>query len=376
MIEATDRFREHPEHRPQAYVSLAEARAMAYTFAIAPRLDDPTLRARGSWHYTLFSLGQNCQDMRYGIALLDGRSTYRLSGRLGELRLALFQVQSHLMGHPDAKEIGNFDLHDYAEDDDSFDLVVSADQQSENWIRLNAHSLNFVIVRRILGSIGDDPGEMRIERLDGPDPVPETDPEAIAERLNLAADLLRFFVRDWCVALADTYIKAAGGRNRMALIAGEELASDTLGSPSTTYGLSVYELDPDQALIVEWDPPDSAYWSFQIGDVWSNALDFANYRTHVGMRTAVIDDDGRLRLVIAHNDPGVPNWLDTRGRREGTVVMRNYRAKGESAAPTMEVVPLTEVWESLPAGTPTVTPEERAEFLRRQREEYLAAFGD
>ena len=162
----------------------------------------------------------------------------------------------------------------------------------------------------------------------------------------------------------------------MALIPGEKLASDVLGSPSTTYGLSIYELDPDEAVLVEWEPPDSAYWSFQLGDVWSNALDFANYRTHVGMRTAVIDDDGRLRVVVSHSDPGVPNWLDTRGRREGTVVMRNYRARGESAGPTMEVVPLGEVRERLPAGTPTVTPEERAEFLRRQREEYLAAFGD
>ena len=206
MIEATDRFRDHPEHRAQAYVSLAEARAMAYTFAIAPRLEDPTLRTRGGWHYTLFSLGQNCQDMRYGITLLDGRSSYRLSGRLGELKLALFQVQSHLMGHPDAEEIGNFDLHEYAEADGSFDLVVSADERPGNWIRLNRDSINFVIVRRILASIRDDAGEMRLERIDGPDPAPETDPDAIAERLNLAADLLRFFVREWCVALCDTYI--------------------------------------------------------------------------------------------------------------------------------------------------------------------------
>jgi hypothetical protein len=376
MIEATDRFRNHPEHRAQAYVSLAEARAMAYSFAIAPRLYDPTLHTHTSWHYTRSSLGQNCQDMRYGITLLDGDATYRLSGRLGELKLALFQVQSHVMGQPDAEEIGNYDLHDYAGGDGTFDLVISAEEQPGSWIRLNPGSLNFVIVRRILAAITDDPGEMRLERTGGPDPTTETDPNTVAERLNMAADLLRFFVREWCVALYDTYIKAAGGKNRFALIEGEELASDTLGSPSTTYGLSVYELEPDQALIVEWDPPDSAYWSFQIGDVWSNALDFANYQTHVGMKTAAIDNDGRVRAVVSHTDPGVPNWLDTRGRREGTVVMRNYRAKGETVAPTMEVVPLAKIRDALPEGTPTITVEERAEALRRQRADYLAAFGD
>src|SRR5262245_44269455 len=252
MIEATDRFRNHPEHRAQAYVSLAEARAMAYTFAVAPRLDDPTLRSHAGWHYTLFSLGQNCQDMRYGITLLDGDATYRLTGRLGELKLALFQVQSHVMGHPDAAEIGNYDLHDHADGDGSFDLVISADEQPGNWIRLNPGSLNFVIVRRILAAITDDMGEMRLERIGGREPAPETDPDSVAERLNLAAGLLRFFVREWCVALYDTYIKAARGKNRFALIEGEALASDVLGSPSTVYGLSVYELEPDEALLVEW----------------------------------------------------------------------------------------------------------------------------
>src|SRR5262249_32000034 len=173
----------------------------------------------------------------YSIALLDGRDTYRVSGRVGDLRLALFQVQSHIMGHPDAEEIGNYDLKDLTDAGGRFDLAIGAEQTNGDGIGLSADSLNFVIVRRILASIGDDPGEIRLERTGGPDPAPETDPESIAERLNLAADLLRFFVRDWCVALYDTYIKAAGGKNRFALIPGEQLASAALGSPSTRHAL-------------------------------------------------------------------------------------------------------------------------------------------
>ena len=158
MIEATDRFSSYPEHRVQAYASLAEARSMAYTMAIAPRTDVPRLHAQGSWHATTSSLGQNCQDMRYAIVLLDGARTYRLHGHLGAQRLALWQVHSHTMGHPDSKEIGNYDLTEIAGPDGTVDILISGTRppgdDGQPWIRLEPSSpLNFVLVRRILNRI-------------------------------------------------------------------------------------------------------------------------------------------------------------------------------------------------------------------------------
>jgi hypothetical protein len=377
MVEATPRFQEHPEHRAQAYVSLAEAQAMAYNLVIWPRLDHPPILSHSSWHSTIYSLGQNCPDFRYGGALFDGRASYRLQGRVGALKLLLIQIQSPTMGHPDSREIGNYDLCELAGADGAFDVPVSAEADGTTGIRIEPDApLNFGLIRRILGSIADDPGELRLVRVDGPPLPAETDEAAIAERVHAAAGMLRFIVGDWVIGLYDLYIKAAGGKNRFAHIAGGELATNVVGSPSTTYGLSVYEIAPDEAVLVEWEPPDSAYWSFQVGDVWSNAMDFFNYQTDLNMHTMRVDSDGRIRAVVSHDDPGIANWMDTRGRGEGTVVMRNYRARGESSAPTMRVVKAAELPGLLPDGTARVSSAERAAALAARQVMFRTAYGD
>ena len=374
MVEATPRFTEHPEHRAQAYYSLAEARAMAYNHVIAPRLAQPRVQTQQSWYASVSSLGQNCGDFRYGTLLLDGRCTYRISGRTGAALLALMQINSRVFGHPDAQELGNHDLVELASDGGAFDLTAAPSPDAE--LRLGDGGLNYVLIRRILGDISDDAGEIVIERVGGPEPLPETNDTVIAERLDAAAHFLRFLVREWAVGLYDMYIGAAGGKNRLAHIAGKDLAANIAGSPSTTYGLCVWELAPDEALVLEWDVPDSLYWGMQIADVWSNALDFVGHQTDVNMRTAVLDPDGRLRVIISGRDTGHANWLDTCGRGEGELATRNYRARGETAAPVVRVVPLGELAGALPADTARVTSAQRAAALAARRARFRAAYGD
>lgn len=377
LIAATDRFRDSEANRTLAYLSLAEARAMAYNFAVAPRLDHPRINGQQSWHSHFYSLGGNCQDFRYGATLLDGRQSYRLTGRVGDLKLALFQVQNTVMGHPGHREVGNTDLLDLAGPDGKFDVVISAEHQDGPWIELDPDSrLNFVIVRRILSSLADDPGQLRIERIGGEEPLPHTDPAAMAERLYRAADLVRYIATNWCVGLYEMYKNAAGGVNRIAHIAGKELADNVLGSPSTTYGLGAFELEPDEALLVQWRVPDTTYWSFQLQDVWSNPLDFFNYQTDIGMADAAIGDDGVFRAVVSAHDPGIRNWLDTRGLRDGVLIMRNYRAHDQTHDPIAERVPLTELAARLPAGTLKITSEERSAALDTRRMKYLNAYGE
>ena len=46
--------------------------------------------------------------------------------------------------------------------------------------------------------------------------------------------------------------------------------------------------------------------------------------------------------MIAHRDPGVPNWLDTEGRPFGLVFWRFFLPEGEIDTPQAEVVKLSE----------------------------------
>jgi hypothetical protein len=77
----------------------------------------------------------------------------------------------------------------------------------------------------------------------------------------------------------------------------------------------------------------------------------------------VLDTDGVFRAVIAHTDPGVPNWLDTAGHPVGLIAARYFRAE-TTPVPTMRTVPLAALRDHLPADTLKVTPAQRQESLR------------
>src|SRR6202000_1441646 len=86
---------------------------------------------------------------------------------------------------------------------------------------------------------------------------------------------------------------------------------------------------PDEALIVEFDAHDGL-WMFTNMGVFFNSMDYL-YRpvSYTPSRTKT-DRDGRIRLVLAHRDPNVHNWLDTQGFRRGNLTYR-HMLEGEPA---------------------------------------------
>ena len=77
-----------------------------------------------------------------------------------------------------------------------------------------------------------------------------------------------------------------------------------------------------------------------------------------------------FRAVIAHQDPGVPNWLDAGHRIVGLIGGRYYGA-AEVPEPSLRTVKFDELRTALPASTPHITDQVRQDELRR-REAALA----
>jgi hypothetical protein len=80
---------------------------------------------------------------------------------------------------------------------------------------------------------------------------------------------------------------------------------------------------------------------------------------------AHVDTDGRFRAVISPEDPGVPNWLDTVGRLQGSIVGRWYKCSSDPI-PTLTKVKLGDVRGHLPADTPRVSTTEREQAIRHR----------
>jgi hypothetical protein len=56
------------------------------------------------------------------------------------------------------------------------------------------------------------------------------------------------------------------------------------------------------------------------------SLDYRHHTIHLNKHTARAADDGRVKLVVAHADPGLPNWIETAGHARGTMGLRWVKA--------------------------------------------------
>jgi hypothetical protein len=101
-----------------------------------------------------------------------------------------------------------------------------------------------------------------------------------------------------------------------------EISTAAGGDPDIAYYHSYWALEPEQALLIEFTPPECEYWNFQLGNHWMESLDYRYYPIHVNKQTAVYGKDGSVRIVVAHRDPGLPNWITTAGHDCGTMCLR------------------------------------------------------
>ena len=51
--------------------------------------------------------------------------------------------------------------------------------------------------------------------------------------------------------------------------------------------------------------------------MWGESPDYANHQSSLNLHQMQLGADGKQRWVVAHNDPGVQNWIDTTGLPKG-----------------------------------------------------------
>ena len=122
------------------------------------------------------------------------------------------------------------------------------------------------------------------------------------------------------------------------------------GDPNIAYYHSHWALAEDEALLVDVTPPECEYWNFQLNNYWMESLDYRHFRVHTNKHLAHYDVDGSVRLIVAHQDPGLPNWLETAGHASGTMCFRWVRAK-EHPEPRTRLVKLANLG-TQPGGPP------------------------
>lgn len=126
----------------------------------------------------------------------------------------------------------------------------------------------------------------------------------------------------------------------------------TPGGLATQYSSAGhFELAPEQALLITLPVTDAPYLGFQLGSLWYISLDYINHQTSLNGTQAQADPDGKIRIVVAEQNPGVTNWVETTGHRKGFLQFRWQRVSRELTAadgPEVEVIAVADVPEKLP----------------------------
>jgi hypothetical protein len=98
-------------------------------------------------------------------------------------------------------------------------------------------------------------------------------------------------------------------------------------TPDIVYTGAWWELSDDEAVLVEGPAPVARYWSVQIFNRWLESPDYLYRNVAINSKAAQLRKDGTFRVVLAHRDPGVPNWIETAGHRQGQICLRALLCK-------------------------------------------------
>jgi len=316
----------------------------------------------------VYTLQPNPDDI-YLYAPISSDYSYKVSGNRGTVFMTTFTTQRSLPGLPWDNDV----VGEYYNDIDSGDLQIDADGNFElllsqekpegytgNWLKI-AEGAHVLMTRyRSYDWVNEVDPRMSIRCLNPVGLKPRLSPEQILERIEQMAGMP--------VKATKLFYEM---QNAILRKVGTNVFDPVkLGGSFTrqVYLPTCYEFEDGEALIIETDLPEQRrYWNFQLNDPYFNATEYVYRLSSTNGHFAKVSSDGKFRAVISLEDPGVPNWLDPAGFKQGTVYGRWYDCDSHPT-PIIKRVKFAELRDHLPTDTPVVTPEERTEELAQRVE--------
>jgi hypothetical protein len=297
---------------------------------------------------TMKAMGDN-PDAIYFAAPVSPEHAYRVTGRTAGAAYMAVTIEAGADdgGMPTGTAgVLNDELIDVA-DDGSFEVVLGGAPRERNWLAL-----------------GDDASRIttrhyfELEEPAARPPAPElglhievvgdVEPAAAPDDASVARAVRRVttFVAERSLGMGPP-----GERAPVAFVSREphvfpapvKPGTFALSAADAAYSMAPYLLGPDEALVITGRWPTCRFANVVLWNRQMQTFDYASHQVSRNRAQTVLDDDGSFRMVVAHDDPGVPNWLDTEGRPFGMVFWRFFLPEGPIETPRAEVVPVADL---------------------------------
>jgi hypothetical protein len=280
-------------------------------------------------------LGDN-PDARYYSAVISDRYRYRIRGNLAGATYTSFTVE--LGAGVDGDGIGSTlnDSEFESDADGNYEITLSAEKVPGNWMPLprGATSLTsrHYFERKL--SINNDPLHQIPLAIGNLDPMP---PRQAPSDADIAAGIRRVtrFVQGNVVPMNNSQGPAWVSRVPNTFAPPQQDGSNesiTYAARDNVYAMAPFLLQPQQALVIRGRFPRCRFSNLVLFNRFLQTLDYETRTISRNRAQTVQDADGNFEMIIAHRDPGRPNWLDTEGRPFGIMFWR-FQLPEEPIAP-------------------------------------------
>lgn len=350
----------NPVDKAAAYRLLARNIGLALQF----ELDnvDPLHPELLTYFNPIRKQGGDNTDAHYVGAPINGTDTYRVTGKRGSSKY--FGVTVVEKGNtPWGGGVAGVLFGDQikVEEDGTFELWLSPEPHEGNWIKTTPDTFRVTFRQFFADWEHEESMQARIDRITGDGAPPELTPELVVEGLDRSAHWVNWSVTYWAEMIEKWKVRPN------TFLSYRQLDDNKIDATPGGEPIIAYWMVPeDEALIIRITPPEAHYWALEFGNYWWETMDYRYRLSSTNCHHAVMEDDGELIVVISHDDPGLPNWLDPSGHSEGYLTFR-WMLAATCPIPTATQVKRKDLFDHLPANIKRITPEGRREQLAERR---------
>jgi hypothetical protein len=297
-------------------------------------------------------IGADNPDNIYDYARVSGDCDYRIIGERGSVPYLSFTSQKG--GYETDGRMTNTGFIDAAQlevdADGHFEIIVSQQQPAQgNWLPMEAATVSLLVRQTFMDRSHEAPAKLHISRIGAEQRPGPLDPTRLTTALQRAGS----FVENTARLFADWSQSYLPHSNQLPP-ADQALCQSVGGDPNIFYYHSHWALAPDEALLIEIDQvPECDFWNLQINNYWMESLDYRYHNICINNHQARYTPEGGVVLVLSELNPGVANWLQAAGQRQGTMCLRWVGAGsaiGAANHPRTRVVAVSAVAGLLAAG--------------------------
>jgi hypothetical protein len=276
-------------------------------------------------------LGDNPDAVYYGSAI-DGARDYRIRGNVNGAVYTSFTVESGSQeGKPSTGLLSTLNDTEFEiAADGGYEVIVSPNPHSGNWLKTGPDA-SAITTRHYFEwdrSAANDPTlhvPLSIEPVVEPGPAPVMDDAALAAGIQRVINFIRSATIDaqnplerssqpsWSSAIPNQFANPESDDGNEAI---------GYAAKDNVYRMARYQLQPEEALVIRGRFPRCRFANVVLFNRHIQTAPNRYRQVSLNRRQTKLEDDGSFRIIVAHRDPGVPNWLDTAGMPMATIFWR------------------------------------------------------